>query len=191
MSGKPQKLPNIITKAKNGNNKRRFALEYLIDGNAKQAAIRAGYSPRTAKEQGCALFTDPNVKAIIEQGQRRLVEATGMSAELVYKTLERAMRYDPRKLFDEEGELKPITDLDDDTALAITSVEVVEKYCGMGEDSVLFKTRKVRGSDRIAAASQAAKILKLEPAANLNVNIGGKPVEDMTEAEVDAFLGLK
>lgn len=34
------------------NKQRAFALEYMVDMNATQAAIRAGYSPKTAKQQG-------------------------------------------------------------------------------------------------------------------------------------------
>lgn len=42
-----------------------FCLEYLKDRNATQAAIRAGYSERTAKEQGYRLLTNVHVKAHI------------------------------------------------------------------------------------------------------------------------------
>ena len=44
-----------------------FAREYCIDKNATQAAIRAGYSPRTAKEQASRLLTNINVRAEIER----------------------------------------------------------------------------------------------------------------------------
>ena len=40
---------------------KRFVEEYLIDLNATQAAIRAGYSPTTAKEIGCENLTKPNI----------------------------------------------------------------------------------------------------------------------------------
>ena len=44
-----------------------FAREYCIDKNATQAAIRAGYRPRTAKEQASRLLTNINVRAEIER----------------------------------------------------------------------------------------------------------------------------
>ena len=44
----------------------RFADEYLIDLNATQAAIRSGYSKKTAKEQGSRLLSNVNVKAYID-----------------------------------------------------------------------------------------------------------------------------
>lgn len=44
----------------------RFCDEYLIDLNATQAAIRAGYSKKTAKDIGCENLTKPNIKAYID-----------------------------------------------------------------------------------------------------------------------------
>jgi len=54
----------------------RFVAEYLIDLNATQAAIRAGYSPHTAKQQGSRLLTDVDVSRAIAQGQLELAERT-------------------------------------------------------------------------------------------------------------------
>ena len=46
---------------------RRFVEEYLIDLNATQAAIRAGYSPDSARDIGCENLTKPNIKAAIDR----------------------------------------------------------------------------------------------------------------------------
>lgn len=45
----------------------RFAAEYLVDLNATQAAIRAGYSRRTAKQAGAENLSKPNLKARIDE----------------------------------------------------------------------------------------------------------------------------
>lgn len=60
--------------------RQRFVLEYLIDRNATQAAIRSGYSVRTAASQGQRLLKDPLVrfaldKAIAEQSKRTKISA--------------------------------------------------------------------------------------------------------------------
>jgi phage terminase small subunit len=47
----------------------RFVEEYLVDLNAKQAAIRAGYSPKTAEVQGCRLLRNVQVAAAIQRAQ--------------------------------------------------------------------------------------------------------------------------
>jgi phage terminase small subunit len=48
-----------------------FAEEYAVDSNATQAAIRAGYSKRTAYSQGSRLLRDPGVRAGINTEQER------------------------------------------------------------------------------------------------------------------------
>lgn len=54
--------------------RRRFAEEYLVDQNATQAAIRAGYSPRTAYSSGARLLRDVEVRELIQQGLLRARE---------------------------------------------------------------------------------------------------------------------
>ena len=46
----------------------RFVKEYLVDLNGTQAAIRAGYSSRTANEQAARLLANISVKAAVEAG---------------------------------------------------------------------------------------------------------------------------
>ena len=46
--------------------RQKFVEEYCVDFNGTQAAIRAGYSPRTANEQACALLAIPSVKKAVE-----------------------------------------------------------------------------------------------------------------------------
>ena len=48
---------------------KRFVEEYLID--ATQAAIRAGYSPDSARDIGCENLTKPNIKAAIDRATKR------------------------------------------------------------------------------------------------------------------------
>jgi phage terminase small subunit len=65
----------------------RFIAEYVIDGNATQAAIRAGYSGNRAKEIGYENLTKPHIKALIEQKQKEQTEKAGVTAEAVIKEL--------------------------------------------------------------------------------------------------------
>lgn len=63
----------------------RFIDEYLIDCNATQAAIRAGYSEKTAKEQGCQNLAKLNVE--ISEAKKVLADKTGITAEEILKEL--------------------------------------------------------------------------------------------------------
>lgn len=66
----------------------RFVAEYLIDLNAKQAAIRAGYSAKTAEVQGCRLLRNAQVVAAVIEGKDKRSAATGITQERVLRELE-------------------------------------------------------------------------------------------------------
>jgi len=51
-----------------------FAREYTVDRNATQAAIRAGYSPATAKQQGARLLTNVDVRSAVNRGEAAVAE---------------------------------------------------------------------------------------------------------------------
>lgn len=60
-----------------------FCEEYLIDLNATQAAIRAGYSEKTAKEQGCQHLTKLNIQTRIIELQSARSERTEITSDYV------------------------------------------------------------------------------------------------------------
>lgn len=66
---------------------RRFVGEYLVDLNATQAAIRAGYSKRTAKEQGYRLLTKVHIQAAIQIEQDAIRHRNRLSVDEVIQGL--------------------------------------------------------------------------------------------------------
>jgi phage terminase small subunit len=62
-----------------------FCLEYLIDLNATQAAIRAGYSEKTAKDIACENLAKPNLQSRIAELKAERVERTEINADWVLK----------------------------------------------------------------------------------------------------------
>ena len=64
-----------------------FVREYLIDLNATQAAIRTGYSAKTAKQQGARLLTVVDVAAAVEAGMAKRSERTEITADMVVREL--------------------------------------------------------------------------------------------------------
>lgn len=73
----------------------RFIAEYLIDLNATQAAIRAGYSEKTAAAIGAENLRKPLISAEIARKQAKTQEKLGLSAERVLHELEHLAFYDP------------------------------------------------------------------------------------------------
>ncbi len=65
----------------------RFIQEYLVDLNATQAAIRVGYSKKTAKEQGYENLTKPHIVGAILEAQRERSERVEVSQDYVLKML--------------------------------------------------------------------------------------------------------
>ena len=65
----------------------RFVEEYLIDLNATQAAIRAGYSEKTAKEIGSENLTKPNIAKAIAEAQEKLSNKAQVTVEMVVQGL--------------------------------------------------------------------------------------------------------
>jgi len=66
----------------------RFVCEYLIDRSATQAAIRAGYSPRSAKTTGPRLLARPAVAEVVAKASLEQSARTGITAERVLRELE-------------------------------------------------------------------------------------------------------
>lgn len=66
---------------------KRFCDEYLIDLNATQAAIRAGYSDKTATEQGARLLTNVKVQEYIQERKADRVERTEITQDMVLREL--------------------------------------------------------------------------------------------------------
>ena len=105
---------------------RRFADEYLIDLNATQAAIRAGYSKKTARAIAHENLTKLDIQTYLTEARKKLSEATKITPERVLNELAKIGFFDVRKLVDDTGAPKRITDLDDDTAAAIAGIDVVQ-----------------------------------------------------------------
>ena len=114
-----RKAVNTIAAAKKLTPKQKaFVSEYLIDLNATQAAIRAGYSPKTANEQGARLLANVSIAQTIQKAMQDREQRTEITQDRVLQEYARLAFYDPRKLFQPDGTPKPIEALDDDAAHA-------------------------------------------------------------------------
>lgn len=102
----------------------RFVEEYLIDLNATQAAIRAGYSEKTAQVIGAENLSKPMIADAIAKARKKTSDKLEITRERVLIEMARIAFSDPRKMFDEDGQLLPIVDMDDDTVAAIGGVDM-------------------------------------------------------------------
>jgi len=123
-----------------------FIAEYLLDRNATKAAIRAGYSPKTAYSQGQRLLKNVEIQKALSKAMQRQEERTQITADRVLLELARIAFFDPRKLFDQYGNPKNINEIDDDTAAVIAGLDVDTKTDG--ESDLLTITKKLRLADK-------------------------------------------
>lgn len=85
-----------------------FVREYLIDLNATQAAIRAGYSEKTAGAVGHENLTKPEIAKAIAAAQFGRAERTGINADWVLARLAIEAEADLADLYDDNGNLLPV-----------------------------------------------------------------------------------
>lgn len=113
-----------------------FVKEYLIDLNATQAAIRAGYSEATATEMGYENLTKPHIKQAVEDAMNKRSEKLEITAEYVLTSLkevaDRCMQAVPA--LDKEG--NPTGDYYFEHSGANKALELLGKHLKLFTDKV-------------------------------------------------------
>jgi phage terminase small subunit len=134
----------------------RFVTEYLVDLNATQAAIRAGYHPKMAAK----LVAKSSIQVAIDEQQAQQLEQAELHAVEVKKAVRVQVVRDIRRLFDAKGNMRPIHTLSAEEAAMIAGFEVVIKNAAGGDghtDTVL----KIRLTDQAKFVELAMKHLGL------------------------------
>lgn len=161
-----------------------FVAEYLVDLNATQAAIRAGYSEKTARQVGSENLSKPDIADAIAEAREQQANRTGVTADMVIRELARIGFSDLRKVLTPGGSLIDPQDWDDDTAAAIASVEVVtlsgERSRDEDGNKIVERTHKLKVWDKNSALEKLGKHLGIftddKAGANVavTVNISGQ-----------------
>ncbi|WP_320969012.1 terminase small subunit [Hungatella effluvii] len=130
---------------------KRFIEEYLIDLNATQAAIRAGYSPDTAQQTGSENLSKPVIRAQIDRAMAERSKRTGVNAERVVQELAKIAFVNAAEVIDPKTATVKEDALPEDTA-AIQSVKVKT----FGEDGL---EREIKMADKLKALELLGKHL--------------------------------
>jgi phage terminase small subunit len=121
----------------------RFVEEYLIDLNATQAAIRAGYSEKTAKEIGSENLTKPNIAKAIGEAQNKRQEQTQIDAAYVLKRLVEIDQMDVLDIMDDQMKIRPVNEWPKVWRQYVVNLENLELSDGEG----CFK--KIKWPDKV------------------------------------------
>ncbi len=128
----------------------RFVEEYLIDLNATQAAIRAGYSNKSAKEIGCENLTKPNIRKAIDIALAERSRRTGVTADRVVQELAKIAFANAEDIIDLDSG-KILSNAESVDLAAVQSIKV--------KDGDTFTEREIKLADKLKALDMLCRHL--------------------------------
>ena len=152
---------------------KRFCAEYVIDLNATQAAIRSGYSKKTARAIGQRLLTHVYINKEISRLKSKVSDKLDISAEKVLSELYKSAFFDIAEIFDANGNLLPIKEMPEYARRAIAGIKVRKIQSGKDDSgkTVYDDLIEVKINDKIRSLEKLGEHLKLF---TQNVNISGE-----------------
>lgn len=160
----------------------RFVEEYLRDLNATQAAIRSGYSARTANEQGSRLLANVSVAEAVARAKAERSARVGLTADRVIEELA-AVAFARMPDFADWGTgrqmgLTPSEELTDQQAAAVAQVVETEKFIKtLGEDEQLMsRERSIKLHDKLGALKLLCQHLGIAAEKHEHSGPGGEPL---------------
>lgn len=111
-------------------------LAYLVSMGTKPTEAMRRLRPDSKRPDVMAskLMRRPDVQECVAYLKSNALEAASITTAQIARELGRIAFLDPRKLFDADGNLRPLEQLDDDTAAAIAGIDVEELFSGRGEE---------------------------------------------------------
>ena len=110
----------------------KFVEEYIKSLNATDAAIKAGYSEKTARSQGSRLLTNVDIQKVIQQAKAEREERTKIDADYVLKRLVEIDQMDVLDIMDDDGNVKPLRDWPKIWRQYISNIETISMDDGEG-----------------------------------------------------------
>lgn len=135
----------------------RFCREYVIDLNATQAAIRAGYSEATAYSQAERLLRNVEVSNFISDLKDGISERLEITADMVTRELWALATYSIQDLVEESGEVVNIKNADREILKPVTGFKVTKKIINFEGGSEETITTDVKLADKISALEKVGK----------------------------------
>ncbi len=143
----------------------RFVEEYLVDFNAKDAAIRAGYSKKTAKQQGHKTLQTPAVQEAVTAAMEARSKRTEIAADTVVQELARigfADMGDYVSIDPETGAVAlDFSALPDDGTKIIQEIVQEDRVEGRGKDAVLVRKTKFKLYSKLDALEKLGRHLRI------------------------------
>lgn len=129
----------------------KFVKEYLVDLNATQAAIRAGYSKKTAAETGYENLMKPHIASAIEKQQSERLKRTEVNADYVLKRLVEIDEMDVVDILNDDlSAFKPLSQWPKVWRRTISGLDLTELFEGRGEEREMTGIlKKIKWPDKV------------------------------------------
>lgn len=128
----------------------RFVIEYLVDLNATQAAIRAGYAAKGAKDQAYQLMQRPEITAAIKEAMEARNQRTKVDADYVLNRLTEIDQMDLLDILDDDMSIKPLSKWPKVWRQSLSGFDIAEIFEGAGKDRDLVGLmKKIKWPDKV------------------------------------------
>ncbi len=122
-----------------------YCEEYIIDLNQTQAAIRAGYTERSARQTAARLMTKDNVQLRVQELLRKRSERTQITSDWVLEQLKDIHELDVIDIVDDCGNLLPITKWSKPWRIYVSGMDIQE--LNLNDTQAIVK--KIKWPDKV------------------------------------------
>lgn len=145
---------------------KKFCREYMKDFNGTQAAIRAGYSKKSAQEHGRRLLTNMGVQKLLKELQAKNAEKDETLADEIVAELKKIMRCDIKNFLDSGNSVKDISQLPSELSTCVESIKKTETEFGDEERGGTKTSIQFKLHSKMDAIEKLAKYVGLYEADN-------------------------
>lgn len=163
------------------NKQRRFVEEYLVDLNATQAAIRAGYSERRASEIGYQNLRKPEIAAAVEAAMQARASRTEIDADYVLRRMVEIDQMDVLDIMSDDMQLKPVSQWPKVWRQYLSGFDLAEMFEGRGDDrEMVGLLKKVKWPDKVKNLELLGRHFGMFTDNVALSGKGGGPIQTMT-----------
>lgn len=127
-----------------------FCREYIVDLKAGPAAVRAGYSTRTAYSAGPRLLLEPEINQRINQLKQERIDQLGVDANYVLLRLVEIDQMDALDILNEDMAIKPVSDWPLVWRRYLSGFDLAEMFEGRGDEREMVGVlKKIKWPDKV------------------------------------------
>ena len=158
-----------------------FCREYLIDLNATQAAIRAGYSVKTANRTASENLSKPVIQNRIAELKTKRNEDVGIDADYVLRRLVEIDQMDVMDILNDDGSLKAISIWPKSWRTTLTGLDISTTIQNFDEETAEIILKKIKWPDKVKNLELLGKHVRVmafkEQATHEHTGKNGGPIE--------------